>query len=242
MAKWASENRRPVSPDNPFLAMQKQMSEGIVTALDSWRDARDSWSEKMFFAIYGSPALQAALGMGPAAGRSGQQAPKSEQAPKSAMHKELIRSRIAELKSRIPAGGVREAMIRALLYAGTGRQAVDERGFESIRRIRRTQEDMPALPLAEFKALVREQFYMLQIDEEASLAAIPSMLPADPAVRAKALGLIKEILSARGELTTTDNERFERVAKLFDTGADGAPFRNLVPLPSARDGALVRAS
>jgi len=236
MAKWVSENRSPVAPDNPLLATQKRMSEGIITALDAWRDARDSWSEKMFFAIYGSPALQAALGIGPAAGRSGQQA------PKSALHKELIRSRIAELRSRIPVGGVREAVIRALLYAGMGRQAVDERGFESIRRVRRAQEDMPALPLPGFKALVREQFYMLMIDEEASLAAIPSMLPADQVVRAKALGLIKEILSARGELTTTDTERFERVAKLFDTGADGGPFRNLVPLPSVRDEALVRAS
>jgi hypothetical protein len=212
------------------------MSDGIVTALVSWRDARDSWSEKMFFAIYGSPALQAALGIGPAAGRSGQQA------PKSAMHKELIRSRIAELRSRIPGGGVREAVVRALVYAGMGRQAVDERGFESIRRVRRAQEDMPPLSLAEFKALVREQFYMLQIDEEASLAAIPAMLPADPAVRAKALGLIKEILSALGELSSTDRERFERIAKLFDTAAEGGPFRNLVPLPSARGGALDRAS
>jgi hypothetical protein len=242
MAKWVSENRRPVAPDNPLLAMQKTMSDGIVTALDSWRDARDSWSEKMFFAIYGSPVLQAALGIGPTAGRSGQQAPKSAQAPKNAMHKELIRSRIAELRSRIPVGGVREGVVRALLYAGMGRQAVDERGFESIRRVRRALEDMPALSLAEFKALVREQFYMLQIDEEASLAAIPSMLPADRAVRAKALDLIKQILSARGALTTTDSERFERVAKLFDTGADGAPFRSLAPPPPARDEALVRAS
>jgi hypothetical protein len=68
------------------------------------------------------------------------------------------------------------------------------------------------------------------------------MLPADHAVRAKALDLIKQILSARGELTGTDTERFERVAKLFDTGSNGGPLRTLVPRPSVRDEALVKAS
>ena len=49
---------------------------------------------------------------------------------------------------------------------------------------------------------------MLLIDEEAALAAIPSMLPPDTAVRGKAFGLIKEILSARGEITAADTERW----------------------------------
>jgi len=236
MAKWVRENRSPVAPDNPFLVMQKGMSDGIITALDAWRDMRDAWSEKVFFAIYGSPALQAALGIGSAAGRSRQLA------PKSALHTELVRSRIAELKTHIAVGGVREAVIRALLYAGMNRQAVDERGFESIRRIRRAQEDMPALGLSEFKALVREQFYMLLIDEDASLAAISSMLPPDTAVRSKALGLIKKILSARGELTAMDTERLERVAKVFDGRAESDPLRNFVARPSVRDEVFVKAS
>jgi hypothetical protein len=46
--------QEPVAPDNPFLVMQKGMSDES-SALDAWRDMRDAWSEKMFFAIYGSP-------------------------------------------------------------------------------------------------------------------------------------------------------------------------------------------
>ena len=69
--------------------------------------------------------------------------------------------------------GCAKLLIRALLYVGMARGAVDERGFESVRRIRREQDQMPALPLAAFKALVREQFYMLLIDQDAALAAIP---------------------------------------------------------------------
>ena len=54
--------------------------------------------------------------------------------------------------------------------------SVDERSFELARRLREEHGDMS---LADFKALVREQFNILLIDKEAALAAIPSMLPPD---------------------------------------------------------------
>ena len=77
---------------------------------------------------------------------------------------------------------VAEALIRALIYAGMDRAAVDERGFEVVRRIRENHSEGT---LTAFKAIVREQCDMLLLDTEAALAAIPSMLSAtrDPAAR-----------------------------------------------------------
>jgi hypothetical protein len=117
------------------------------------------------------------------------------------LHRELVQRRIAELKSRIPVGGLREAVIRALIYVGLPRAAVDERGFEAVRRIRRAQEDMPALPLSDFKALMREQYFMLLIDPEAAIAALPSLLPENMETRGKALAVIRQVLAARGGLS-----------------------------------------
>ena len=48
------------------------------------------------------------------------------------------------------------------------------------------------MSLADFKALVREQFNILLIDKEAALAAIPSMLPPDAETREKAYGVIRQ--------------------------------------------------
>ena len=117
------------------------------------------------------PTLQAAAGIDPA-----DDASVAQGSARIRCIDELLQNRIAELKSRIPVGGLREAVIRALLYAGMTRAAVDERGFEVVRRIRRAHGD---IPLSAFKALVREQFNMLLLDHEAALAAIPSMLPSD---------------------------------------------------------------
>src|SRR5262249_5757201 len=128
-------------------------------------------------------------------------------------------------------GGPREAIIRALLYVGTGRAAVDERGFEALRRIRRAHGDMP---LSAFKALVREQFYLLLIDTEAALAAIPSMLPDDAELRRKAFDLIKQVMSARGPLSDEDNERMQRVAVAFGLDEAATAVPNLTVISSAR--------
>jgi hypothetical protein len=100
------------------------------------------------------------------------------------------------------------------------RAAVDERGFELARRIRKAHGDMP---IADFKALVREQFYILLIDQEAALAAIPSMLPPDVETREKAFGLINQVLGAHGEFSPEDKKRMNEVARLF--GLEGGGTR-----------------
>jgi hypothetical protein len=225
MAEQVRNNRRPVAADNPFVAMQENASRRIVAALDAWRQASETFAERCFFTVYGSPTLQAAAGIDPAGTRP------LRKAGKSPLHHELLQKRIAELKSRISVGGLREAIIRALLYVGTGRAAVDERGFEALRRIRRAHGDMP---LSAFKALVREQFYLLVLDTEAALAALPSMLPDNGEVRRKAFDLIKQVMSASGPLSDEDNKRMQRVAGAFGLDEAATTVPSLTVIASAR--------
>jgi len=153
---------------------------------------------------------------------------------KNPVHNELLQARIAELKSRIPTGGVREAAVRALLYVGATRRAVDVREFEIVRRIRREQQATQSVPLPAFKNLVREQFYMLLLDEEAALAAIPKMLQDDAALRRQAFDLIKRVLSASGGLGDEERSRLTRIAGLFALDTDAMELGNITALP-ARD-------
>jgi len=223
MADQVRNNRKPVTPDNPFIALQENFSRQTVAALDAWRDVSEAVAERTFLTVYGSPTLQAAAGIDPSSTRP------LRRVGKNPLHRELLDKRIAELKSRIPAGGLREAVVRGLLYAGMARASVDERGFEAVRRIRKAHADMP---LSEFKTMVREQFYILLIDTEAALAAIPSMLPADTKTRRKAFDLIKEVMSARGELSAEDKERLLRLARLFELPEESSGVRSLAVVPT----------
>ena len=226
MADQVRKNRKPVAPDNPLVGLQENFSRQMVATLDAWRDASETVAERTFLTVYGSPTLQAAAGIDPDSTRP------LRRAGKNPLHSELLQKRIAELKSRIPAGGLREAVIRGLLYAAMPRAAIDERGFEAVRRLRQAHPD---ISLSEFKGLVREQFYMLLIDTEAALAVIPSMLPADAKTRRKGFELIKEVMSARGELSAEDKERLLRVARLFELPEESSTVRSLaVVSPQAK--------
>jgi Protein of unknown function (DUF3141) len=236
VAAWAEQvrkDRRPAAADNPFLALQENASRQIVAALDAWRDMTETLAERTFLAVYGLPTLQAAAGVDPAATRP------LRKAAKSPLHRELLQARIAELKSHVPVGGVSEAVIRGMLYVGMARAAVDERGFEAVRRIRRAHGD---IPLSVFKALVREQFNMLLIDQDAALAAIPSMLPPDAETRREAFGLIRQALGAIGEFSAEDKKRLDAVARLFGVDEASTAASKLTVIASARQETQAKAS
>jgi Protein of unknown function (DUF3141) len=235
MTNWAREHRSAAGADNAFLGWQENTSKQIIAALDAWRDARDRAVEQTFFSIYGSPTLQSAVGIDPASTQP------LHRPAKDPLHQELLNMRVAELKARMSAGGVREATIRALLYVGRARGVVDERGFEIVRRIRRELHASAILPLPQFKALVREQFYMLLIDQETALAAITKMLPEDPGARRQALDTIKRVLSAAGPIEGEVQTRLARITQMFDPG-EAAGGENVVPLAPGRQDAQSRAS
>ena len=197
--------RKAIAPTNPFLAAQEALSKQIVTFLDTWRDMTEEIAEQSFLAVYGQPALQSALGIDP----HGSARPRM--APKSALHSDLLKRKIAEIKARIAAGGLAEAVIRGLIYAGMTYGSVDERGFEMIKRLRLAHG---RLSLAEFKSMVRDQSNMLLIDQKGALDAIPGMLPPDYETRKKALELIEQVLHARGA-RLEDNPKLREIATLF---------------------------
>jgi pimeloyl-ACP methyl ester carboxylesterase len=216
-ASQVRENRRAAQHDNPLMQAQDNASKRIVEALDAWRDATEKASEAAFLSIYGSPVLQAAVGIDPKSAES------MRKAGKSALHLQLIEARIAELKARIPQGGMREAMIRALLYIGMSRGSFDERGFEAIRRIRQAQQELPNLSIEQFKLAVREQYFMLLIDPIAAIEAIPLMLPPARDTRTRACDLIQEILESSGGLPPEGEERLRQIKGLFGRPADQTP-------------------
>jgi len=225
-AEKVREHRKPAASDNPFVVFQETMSKQIVSALDKWRDSQEALSEALFLSVYGSPALQAAVGIDP-------QSTPSRKLEMSAQYRERLEARIAELKSQIGHGGLREATIRGLLYVGMARGMVDERSLEALRRVRRN-DGGTHLTLAQFKTMVREQFFMLLLDQDAALAAIPKLLPESADERHAGLAAIREVLSASAEISGEVARRLKQVGQLFggDTSSVPEGQAGIVPFDS----------
>jgi pimeloyl-ACP methyl ester carboxylesterase len=209
-------DRRRAAPDNPFLLLQENVSRQIVTMLDFYRDTRDRFGEQLFLSVYGSPLLQATVGLDPSGVRP------LRKAGKTALHRELLRMRIAAIKAEMSKGGLREAALRALIYVGLSRGGVDERGVAALRAMR-PFEGMSRLTLAQFKEMAREQYSMLLLDQEGALAAIPKLLPPDADTRRQTLTRLRQILSAAGPISGEAAERFERIAALFALAPESSP-------------------
>jgi hypothetical protein len=113
-------------------------------------------------------------------------------------------------------GGLQEGLVRALLWVGMPRAAVDERGFEAIRRIRAAHARMhEPMSLADFKAMVRDQFFMLLLDEKAALASLPGLLPPDAEIRRNAFGLLRDVLGMREAISGEVADRLRLAAPWF---------------------------
>ena len=100
------------------------------------------------------------------------------------------------------------------------RNSVDERGFAAIARLRDAHPTQRQMTLAAFKALVREQYLMLIVDEEAALRAIPALLPEPAEARQAAFATLREVIEASGTPGDAPAERLRRVAALFGVGPE----------------------
>ena len=143
---------------------------------------------------------------------------------KDPAHLALVAQRIKELKAAIPEGGPREAAIRALLYVARPDGGFDERGFNLLRRMR--EEAGSGVTLAEFKRIVREQFFMLLVDERRAVEAIPAMLAKDPALAERMRAMLRRLIETIG---LRSDEAKSRLAELEDARSRQVRARTRLP-------------
>lgn len=215
---WAGvvrDNRRPVAPDNGFLAGQTMVSTMMAGALDAYRDARDRLQALSFDTIYGAPLVQAAMGVAPQDGR-----PPRHHPGDTPEHRAFVAEEMAHLSAELHEGGLLEAQLRAIFHVLRTREQTDARRFEEARRLH--IDMLPAgmtLPL--FRALVREQAKLLRHDPDGAIAGIPELLArVDPdAVRAGGQKLAALFDRDEG-LTQEEAARLGAMLDLFNAAAD----------------------
>lgn len=220
-ARWVKDNRQPAAPDNPFLKWQEMFSDWITQSLNAYRDLRDTMTEQAFFAFYGQPWFQALMGL-----RATDDPPRRHPG-KDPYHLAIIENKKKELLARMEKGGPREALLRGMMYVNIPEGVVDEREFEVIRRLRAQEPD--SLPLSQFKEVLRDQYYMLLLDDERAVAAIPALLAGHEELGPQMLALIRRITTADGLLDAEGARRFKKIEKLF-----------VPPKPAARKKAATR--
>jgi hypothetical protein len=230
MAGMVRDQRQPVQPGNPGRVAEKAVSDAIERSLTAYGQQRDAATERLFQVIYDAPVTQALTGV-VADGVAPRPRP-----GETLDHRQFVALAIERLRARMAEGGLHEALLRALVWVRLSGGRADERSFATIRRLREAHGPK-TLPLQEFKRIIREQFFMLLVDEPQALATLPHLLPADPAKRAEAFGLIRAVVEATGDILEPEAERLAAVERIFlgepDPAATDSKVRRLRPSGSA---------
>ena len=209
LAEAVRAERRPLARDNPLLTLEQVASTWITTWWESLKQARDAMTEATFLGMYGSPLLQAMVGLGT------QSAPAERRIARDVACEANEARMRADLERRFEVGGLREAAIRGILYVRMPERSFDERAFAMLQAIRAMQPMNDRVSMTELKACLKEQYLLVRLDEERAVRAIPKLLPDDEHARRFGLDALHRMVEARGALTEEGKRRLSRVESLF---------------------------
>ena len=215
-AELVRKNRREVSGDNFFAAAEKAMASTISATLTAFGSTRDAMTEQLFTMTYGSPMLQALVGLDP-----------KEEASRRKPDRDALREQVQarkrqELETRFETGGAIEAALRSIAYVRMGEGSTDERSFAMIKQLHDAQPPGRPRSIEQLKEAVRAQYLLLKMDEKRAVAAISKLIPPEPDQRDKTLRVIQRIIAATGEPTGEAKRRLAEIEAMFGAKATKA--------------------
>ncbi len=206
--------RQPASADNPLLAMEHAVSSWITSSLQAYSEMRDAMIETVFLNTYGSPILQALVGLG------AQEAETPRHIERDLLREATEAELRAKLEHRFEEGGVQDAVMRAIIYVALPEGRVDERGFAMLKLIHASRPANKRLSLMRLKEIIKQQFLLVSLDEERALETLPKLLPPDQTERREAVDALHRVFIARGALSGEGQRRLARVEALFGVKPD----------------------
>jgi pimeloyl-ACP methyl ester carboxylesterase len=204
------KDRSPVSPDNPFTALEKSVSDNIVAILDSYQNIRDHFEETLFFAIYENPWMRLLYPE-----ISLKKEPDKEQEKEKPEEDALIQKDKRHWYSAMEKGGYEEGIIRIVMALEDSDHAIDRDALYEDERLLESSARLTRLNRKEFLHIVGEQSRILQVDKYKALKALDKLI-VTPEDRKTALTLVRKIISSGSTMTNKQKAVLSRINKAIN--------------------------
>jgi tellurite resistance protein len=199
-------NRKPASQGNTFAAREKSLSSFVEEWLNFYRDSRDHRQERLFRAIYGHEALHYSS---IAAGTFKALAKENDLEVSWEDYENWLQQKWLDAAEK---GGPAEGIVRAMMaMARTGR-IIGRKHFAVAEEIAKTHKILQKIRPADFRRMVKEQYCILEADEEKALAALAKLIPGEHD-RDEALGLARRIALVDGAYTPDEKAMLEKIGR-----------------------------
>lgn len=135
--------------------------------------------------------------------------------PTSWERQELQRLKRQVAEASFEQGTRVDAWARALLYLGDKARVVDERPYNLMQRMVAEMRPDRAPTAAELKAAIKRQAYLLALDEERAIEALPRLASTRMDERRRGLAAARKVIGARGKPSAYQEERLRRLAHIL---------------------------
>jgi pimeloyl-ACP methyl ester carboxylesterase len=190
LAPVVKANRKPISPDNPFLALERNISNNIVAMLDSYQMIRDHMEESLFFAIYENPWMKLLYPE-----TSQKKEPDKEHKKEKTEEDALAQKNNDHWRSAIEKGGFEEGVIRIVMALEDSEHVIDRDALYRDETLLVSGERLKTLDKKEFLRIAQEQSCILQVDEPGALKALGKLI-VSPEDRQTALTMARKIIAS----------------------------------------------
>lgn len=204
VAPVVEQYRRPVEPDNPFLAWEKMWSGFIETSMNSYRDCRDQYHERLFKHFYDNDWMQALF-------PEVKQADDFPVGPVNSQQEEIERQLWLKIMQK---GGFEAAVVRVIHIVAGANKSVDQREIVVTQHIIAANERLKHLTTSEIKRLVKEQAAIVAYDHKEAMKALPLLLP-KKTDRQEVLEIANSIATADFNLEESEMEVLDRLQEIL---------------------------
>jgi hypothetical protein len=209
-AELARANRKPVSGDNPLVALERRTSRQIADALEAYGHGRDDAIVKWVEFAYGPLGLGAVFPP---------DVP-TEVAARARAATDVEDARL-QIQPLIHAGGFPEALARIVIATAGARGVIERRSGhigEQIRNyMKEHRDELGSLVSAEpvdWPTVMKAQTRILMLQPQEAIEAIPGLIPGQTQ-RELAVVIAAKMLMLEPELGDADSKAARRVHELL---------------------------
>ncbi len=201
IAPYVRKNRKPTTADNPFVQMERIMSEGIENMLDVYRDTRDRFDEMLFRSIYGSVCMDCIL-------------PKdiNKEAARAAEEKIAKAKRKHLTKEDFEAGGFPDAAHRIINLVCGADGGYDRKEFAEAEKIVWSNAELRHVLPARLKEIIRKQAHIVYTDREQAIRTLGHMV-SDPAKRKELFDIAVRVAEASDKVSKAEKDILNKIKK-----------------------------
>ena len=209
-AQWVRNHRKPVSEDNPYLAVERTISKSIGSYLTGVQEFRGGWQSFLFKTLYGNPFLAWSVLGSPEAAKAQEEVEQDR--------RNRLREREADEQhwlGMIAEGGFVEGIVRIILAIAWADMTLDDDEIEQISSLVVSHSTLSEVGRGDLRRITTEQSRILQIDMESALEVLPVLIPPSPE-RDEAVIRAREIGFAHVGLAPEESEIAGRIAGILN--------------------------